>query len=404
METKRKFPEEILTSIRRHKMLRIRAGDGLHRFIGIWAVVVEDRVFVRSWSLKPKGWYRTFLEEPRDAIFVGGREIPIRVLRTRSERLMDAIDEAYLTKYNTRGSLKYARDLGRAKSRRRPPSWCREDDLRTRPAFVISIRRAAPRPARQKSELTARARLMTEQDGWIDCPEHGSSPAAFVCQHLLSGQGLGFHIGPDPDAPDALWPDAWCDACEEVLTNEGEWNEAAVAFADIRLLCANCYQKVRLLNWPREHIAATAKLLDSSIPYLQARQRELETHFRLGTYPRYDWDQESAELVFSDRGTPKVIANIQFVGSVSTRSRSWLWSWANPSLLEPAKSKIRMVREYGDRHSLLKLACAYWSADEEDGWEMTAVSAYLLKAKGVYRSPDERGFTFLIMTDVRWAE
>ena len=42
-------------------MLRIRAGAE-HRFIGIWAVVVDGRVFVRSWSLKPQGWYRTFLE------------------------------------------------------------------------------------------------------------------------------------------------------------------------------------------------------------------------------------------------------------------------------------------------------------------------------------------------------
>jgi hypothetical protein len=88
-----------------------------HRIIGIWAVVVEDRVFVRSWSLKPRSWYRTFLEEPRGAIEVAGREIPIRAVRTRSERLKDAIDRAYLTKYDTPGSIKYAKDLGRKKSR-----------------------------------------------------------------------------------------------------------------------------------------------------------------------------------------------------------------------------------------------------------------------------------------------
>jgi hypothetical protein len=39
-----------------------------------------------------------------------------------------------------------------------------------------------------------------------------------------------------------------------------------------------------------------------------------------------------------------------------------------------------------------------------DGWEMTSVAAFLLKAKGAYRSPDERGFTFMILTDVRWAQ
>ena len=99
------------------KVLRIRAGREPHRFIGIWAVVVEGRVFVRSWSIKPRSWYRTFLEEPIGAIEVDGREIPVRARRTRSERLRDAIDRAYLDKYSTRGSLKYARDLGRQKSR-----------------------------------------------------------------------------------------------------------------------------------------------------------------------------------------------------------------------------------------------------------------------------------------------
>ena len=117
MNTKGKFPGKILTAIGDDKMLRIRAGTGPHRFIGIWAVVVEGRVFVRSWSVKPRSWYRTFLEEPQGAILVDGREVAVRAVRTRSDRLKDAIDEAYLEKYNTRGSLKYARDLGRAKSR-----------------------------------------------------------------------------------------------------------------------------------------------------------------------------------------------------------------------------------------------------------------------------------------------
>jgi len=117
MKTKRRFPAEVLAAIRDEKMLRIRAGPGPHRFIGIWAVVVERRVFVRSWSLKPRSWYRTFLEEPRGAILVGGREVAVRAVRTTSDQLKDAIDEEYLKKYDTRGSLKYARDLGRAKSR-----------------------------------------------------------------------------------------------------------------------------------------------------------------------------------------------------------------------------------------------------------------------------------------------
>jgi len=117
MRTRRGFPEDVLTALRDGKALRIRAGTGAHRFIGIWVVVVDGRVFVRSWSLKQRSWWRTFLEEPRGAIQVAGRTIGVRVVRTRSERVKDAVDAAYLEKYGTGASLKYARDLGRAKSR-----------------------------------------------------------------------------------------------------------------------------------------------------------------------------------------------------------------------------------------------------------------------------------------------
>ena len=117
MKTARRFTRKTIAAIRDGKILGIRAGTEPHRFIGIWAVVVEDRVFVRSWSLKPRSWYRTFLVEPRGTITVDGREIEVRAVQTRSERVKDAVSRAYLDKYNTQGSLKYARDLGRAKSR-----------------------------------------------------------------------------------------------------------------------------------------------------------------------------------------------------------------------------------------------------------------------------------------------
>jgi hypothetical protein len=117
MKPKGRFAGNTLAALRDGKALRIRAGSGPHRFIGIWAVVVEGRVFVRSWSLKPRSWYRTFLEDPRGAVQVAGQELTVRAVRTRSERLKTAVDRAYLAKYNTAGSLKYARDLGRAQSR-----------------------------------------------------------------------------------------------------------------------------------------------------------------------------------------------------------------------------------------------------------------------------------------------
>jgi hypothetical protein len=123
MKTKPRFSDEILDAIRRSHVIGLRAGTqprhsiAPHRFIAVWAVVVDQRVFVRSWSLKPNSWHYVFRQEPRGTIQVEGLEIAVRAVHTRSERLKAAINRAYLEKYKTPGSIKFARDLGRAKSR-----------------------------------------------------------------------------------------------------------------------------------------------------------------------------------------------------------------------------------------------------------------------------------------------
>ena len=118
MGSQNRFTDDILAVIQKEKILGIRAGrDSTHRVIGIWAVVVEKRVFVRSWSMKPRSWWRTFLEDPYGSLFVGEQEFAVRAIRTRSERLKDRVSEAYRQKYNTPGSIQYVKEMSRGKSR-----------------------------------------------------------------------------------------------------------------------------------------------------------------------------------------------------------------------------------------------------------------------------------------------
>ena len=117
MTTKLRFSSDDLATLDKSKGLSVRAGMGAHRFIGIWAVVVNERLFVRSWSLTPGGWYRTFLEDRSGAIQVADREIRVRAVHIKAERVLQAVDRAYLSKYSSPGSMKYARDLAREKCR-----------------------------------------------------------------------------------------------------------------------------------------------------------------------------------------------------------------------------------------------------------------------------------------------
>ena len=114
----RRLPRSVVAAIDGTSYLGVRAGARSdHRFIAIWPVVIAGRVFGRSWTLRPGGWYRTFVDDPLGAIQVGTRVVRVRALRVRSARILDAIERAYAEKYATPGSRKYVRGFRTARRR-----------------------------------------------------------------------------------------------------------------------------------------------------------------------------------------------------------------------------------------------------------------------------------------------
>jgi hypothetical protein len=106
----KRLPQAIVDAIAESPILRVRAGArSEHRFIGIWAVVVDGRVFARSWTRKANGWYQTFLHDSLGTIEVGDRQIRVRAVRVRGTRIRASIERAYASKYTTPASLKYVR-------------------------------------------------------------------------------------------------------------------------------------------------------------------------------------------------------------------------------------------------------------------------------------------------------
>lgn len=114
----RRLPAKIVAAIDACKYLGVRAGARTdHRFIAIWPVVVAGRVFGRSWTLKPDGWYHAFQHDPAGALDVDGRVVRVRAVRVRSQRLLDAMERAYAVKYPTEGSKRYVRGFRTARRR-----------------------------------------------------------------------------------------------------------------------------------------------------------------------------------------------------------------------------------------------------------------------------------------------
>ena len=105
-----KFPAAVAIAFDKSNIIGVRAGlRSSHRFTGVWVVVVAGRVFARSWTRRPDGWYAAFLDDPLGVIELGSRRIRVRALRAKGERIRDAVERAYAAKYSTPGSMKYVR-------------------------------------------------------------------------------------------------------------------------------------------------------------------------------------------------------------------------------------------------------------------------------------------------------
>jgi hypothetical protein len=129
----------------------------------------------------------------------------------------------------------------------------------------------------------------------------------------------------------------------------------------------------------------------------------LNEEYKLGNF-WWHLDQGTGKLTFSKDGVTKVIADAQIVGSYSTYSHTWRWSWANKYVAEGMKKDIAKVKEYGERQRYKELITAEWECDEDYAGTMTAAAGYLLKAKGAYRGPIEDGYVFILITDIRWTD
>jgi hypothetical protein len=106
------FSNTILEYISNNNLVGIRAGSSRKGFLPVWMVVVNKRVFVRSWGLAEKSWYNTFLENNTGAIDCGGEVIPVMAIIPGDIGAMNRlINEAYLKKYDYGSNSFYAQGI-----------------------------------------------------------------------------------------------------------------------------------------------------------------------------------------------------------------------------------------------------------------------------------------------------
>ena len=128
---------------------------------------------------------------------------------------------------------------------------------------------------------------------------------------------------------------------------------------------------------------------------LQLKNEAAYKIWGLGTFDRWDIDQEVGDLVFSNSDGVKVAAPAQIIGSFSINDSSWLWAWDNPSIVDDLKIHSLKLKAYGEKYGIEKLTTRKWIGTEDEAWAMTALAVNLCDTQGAYRGPAGSAYVFM---------
>jgi hypothetical protein len=130
------------------------------------------------------------------------------------------------------------------------------------------------------------------------------------------------------------------------------------------------------------------------------QQRLMET-YRLSSWERYDYDAAAGTLIFSEGGKPRVIADMQIVGTIAN---DWLWGWANDNWPAQSTDGLQPVRDFGAEHGVEELTTEFLDSDDLEGlgWMLVAITARILDAEGGYRAPTATGHVYFVLRSLKF--
>ena len=107
--------QKALDFIKSSNLIGLKAGHERETFLEIWMVVVDNRIFARSWGFAERSWYNYFLNDSSGEIKCGDEVFQIEaVVPDNDDEFNEKISEAYLKKYsNSEHNLKYAKGIVR---------------------------------------------------------------------------------------------------------------------------------------------------------------------------------------------------------------------------------------------------------------------------------------------------
>ena len=100
----KKFSKAFLKCINETQYTSVRVGKGREKFTGIWMVVVNDRIFGRSYYGADRSWYTALLNGDDGDIKCVKEILPVKGSRPADiKSITKAINKAYEKKYLVKG-------------------------------------------------------------------------------------------------------------------------------------------------------------------------------------------------------------------------------------------------------------------------------------------------------------
>jgi hypothetical protein len=112
-------------------------------------------------------------------------------------------------------------------------------------------------------------------------------------------------------------------------------------------------------------------------------------------------DQDVGVITFESPDGIVASADAQIAGSYDTETGTWLWAWANPSVVPRLTAHATITREYGIRRGIAELTTPKMKTTEDKAWEFAALTCKLGGLQGAYRGPAGRTMVFITFGEVK---
>ena len=99
------FSKSLLDCISSTQITHVRVGADRTKFTGIWMVVAQGRIFARSYYLRERSWYNTFLAVESGEIKCGDTIVAVNGIKPKDLKVVTPlVNTEYQKKYGTRPS------------------------------------------------------------------------------------------------------------------------------------------------------------------------------------------------------------------------------------------------------------------------------------------------------------